>query len=85
MPTLIKVYGPKGLIGCCDERCYQAVNKRCECCCGGVNHQQGLKKAISLTRSIYDAVIMQNVKEGALPLRVVRPLDNQLTFRGLLR
>jgi len=80
MAILIKVYGPNGLIGLCDERCYQAVNKRCECCCGGVNHQKGLKAARANTKRLYDAVIMQNVKEGLLPLRVVRPLDNQLTF-----
>lgn len=46
MTTLIAVDGAVQ----CDERCYNAVHKRCECVCGGENHGKGREQAMDNTR-----------------------------------
>lgn len=37
----------------CDARCYGAKHDKCRCICGGLNHQAGLKQAMSNVRDIF--------------------------------
>ena len=73
MAVLIKVYGPRGLRSICDQRCYNAVTKRCRCCCGGVNHGVGLNKAISNTKRLFNAQIAENCDGVLSEQKIVRP------------
>ena len=73
MPVLIKVYGSNGLRGCCDGRCYDAITKRCRCCCGGVNHGVGLNKAIGNIARMYKAQVAANCGGPFGELEVVMP------------
>lgn len=59
MAVLIEVKLNGRVIGRCGEQCYDGIQPRCTCCCGGVNHGKGLKKAISLTKSLYDDQIRE--------------------------
>jgi alpha-galactosidase/6-phospho-beta-glucosidase family protein len=43
--------------GRCDAKCYNAVEDECQCCCGGVNHGVGLKRAIDNTTRKYNEII----------------------------
>lgn len=47
--TLIEVRVGGRLIGRCASRCYEAVNPKCECVCGGKNHGKGAVRAIQQT------------------------------------
>lgn len=58
--VVIQVENSAGVIGRCDERCYDGIARKCRCCCGGVNHGVGLKKAVSNARNLYEAVIILN-------------------------
>lgn len=47
MATLLSVYDKNGILGECNETCYDAVyGGECQCCCGGVNHAAGLATAL---------------------------------------
>ena len=52
MTVLITVVNSLGEHEFCDERCYNAKGKKCDCVCGGVNHGKGLSKAIKNTIEI---------------------------------
>jgi len=80
MATLIEVRNSQGVIGRCDERCYDAIGPRCDCCCGGVNHGKGLNKAVANLSRMYDDVIMANCLEGSCPEKVVRPKVEPVLF-----
>lgn len=80
MTALIKVYGPKGLVGICDERCYDSFTNVCNCCCGGANHGIGLNRAIGVTRNIYDSVILLHNTKVDVTLRVERPPVQPVLF-----
>lgn len=49
MTTLIAVYNQKGLIGKCDEYCYDDVDVGCHCICNGLNHGVGFAQAVKNT------------------------------------
>lgn len=49
MPVLITVMNSEGVCEFCDERCYNAKGKKCDCVCGGINHGKGLTRAIKNT------------------------------------
>lgn len=72
MSTLITVKNSQGVIGRCDERCYNAVTRRCKCCCGGVNHGVGLNKAITNTRRMYDEQFRANLDCDSAQTQVIR-------------
>jgi len=36
----------------CDARCYNADGPECDCCCGGMNHGQGLRVALDNTADL---------------------------------
>ena len=46
----------------CDEKCYNAKGDKCECCCNGVNHGVGLKKATEQTQSMFFEMVRQYEK-----------------------
>lgn len=49
MSTLIAVYNQQGLIGKCDEYCYDDVDVGCACVCKGINHGVGFDQAVKNT------------------------------------
>ena len=57
MMTLISTHSNRGCTGRCDAKCYLAKTKRCTCCCGGMNHGAGLKKAMENTQRYAEKVI----------------------------
>jgi hypothetical protein len=46
MTTLIAVCNSSGYVGRCDARCYNALDKECDCICGGANHGKGRAVAV---------------------------------------
>jgi len=80
MATLIEVKNSNGVVGRCDERCYDAIRPRCDCCCGGVNHGVGLNKAVANLSRMYDDVILANTLEDVSQAKVVRPKLEPVLF-----
>lgn len=52
MSTLMAVYDADGCTGRCDARCYEATGGVCTCCCGGVNHGVGRRRAEEQTAEL---------------------------------
>jgi len=67
-------------VGRCDERCYDAIGGKCDCCCGGVNHGVGLNKVISNLSRMYDAVIIANCLSEDCQGKVSRPKVEPVLF-----
>ena len=80
MVTLIEVRNSQGVIGRCDERCYDAIGGKCDCCCGGVNHGVGLNKAVANLSRMYNDVILANTLEDVSQAKVVRPKLEPVLF-----
>ncbi len=57
--TLIEVRNSDGVVGRCDERCYDAEHRDCHCVCHGKNHGKGLQQAIDNTRLIADRLLSE--------------------------
>lgn len=55
--TLIAVYDKNGCVGRCDAKCYNAAHAKCDCICGGRNHQAGEKRAVENTREYVDDMV----------------------------
>jgi hypothetical protein len=49
--TLIEARDNDGLVGRCDERCYNASDPGCSCICQGANHGVGFHKALANTKA----------------------------------
>jgi len=49
MSTLIEYRSDGKLIGRCNERCYNAVEDKCNCICDGKNHGKGYHAAVERT------------------------------------
>lgn len=47
MKAMIVALGPRGLIGKCDERCWNSCVRQCHCICGGVMHGKGEENFMS--------------------------------------
>ncbi|MFI7467386.1 hypothetical protein [Nonomuraea sp. NPDC049646] len=52
MSTLIALYLGRALVGRCDANCYNGLDLRCTCVCGGANHGVGLAAAVAQTRQM---------------------------------
>jgi len=71
--VLIEVRNSDGVIGRCDARCYDAGKPECDCCCGGINHGVGRKRAMDHTRGITEAALRAKCGE--------RESDNSVAVR----
>lgn len=54
MATLIYVGNSDGCVGRCDAKCYGAMERECDCICGGINHGVGLKRALDNAAALVD-------------------------------
>ena len=55
MSSLLIVRRGGDIVGQCDAVCYDAKHPDCVCtACGGLNHGQGLERAIVNTRRLHD-------------------------------
>lgn len=54
--TLIEVRNSDGVIGRCNELCYNAQHPECNCVCHGKNHGVGLRQAIDNIRELAGAL-----------------------------
>ena len=45
----------------CDASCYNAKHTKCDCCCGGMNHGKGEKKAIRITNNYKKSLERQGI------------------------
>jgi hypothetical protein len=77
MATLIAVYNSEGCVGRCDARCYDAEEPRCDCICGGKNHQAGRAQAEDNTRELAESWLDQMTAGGVEIARVDRSLEVQ--------
>lgn len=59
MSTLMSTGNSSGETGRCDDKCYNASNPVCHCCCGGRNHGAGLKQAIDNTTQYANEMIKE--------------------------
>ena len=76
--TLIAVYNSEGRVGRCDARCYNAKTDVCDCCCGGMNHGTGRKKASENTEA-YAERILRDWQDRHAELRMeFRPIQKEL-------
>jgi len=71
MTTLISVYNSSGMVGRCDAKCYDAIDKKCTCICAGANHGAGQQKAIQNTSQMAEIYIEEYIKENHLGQDIV--------------
>lgn len=64
----------------CDEKCYNASGPECLCCCGGINHGAGRKKAVENTARVSVVLLEMAEKEwrGEIVSIKKRPIIDQL-------
>ena len=70
MVTLMITGNSEGINGRCDERCYNAMNPECTCCCGGKNHGVGRARAEANLKEWVESHLPEGCK---LPKRGVQP------------
>ena len=76
--TLISVGGHEGETGRCDEKCYNATQRKCTCCCGGMNHGKGLKAAMDTTSRYAENIIERWELEHPEETVRIRPAQLEL-------
>ncbi len=57
MTTLISQLSSSGGRRHCNEQCYNAKSKSCECICGGRNHGVSLETAVENTKSMVEDLL----------------------------
>lgn len=62
MTTLIRTGNGSGKKGRCDARCYEAITPICQCCCGGMNHGVGLRKAAQNTQDHAEQLLANHLE-----------------------
>jgi len=74
MATLLAFYDSQGLIGRCDEKCYNALLPKCQCVCGGLNHSKGLSEARENIKDLTEQELAKahTEKTGKSDLRVLK-------------
>ena len=82
--VIIEVRTSGGVVGRCDEKCYNAKGTECHCICGGANHGVGVKVALEDRRYLTDDEVMQYVPEIKKGERaaVYKPMVQQTLFSG---
>lgn len=72
MTILIAYYSSNGCEGRCDAKCYNAVDPKCTCICGGLNHGVGLSQAMDNTQKLAEKWIETYSKEHNLDPETTR-------------
>ncbi|SDH67276.1 hypothetical protein SAMN05421505_12027 [Sinosporangium album] len=78
MATMLAILRPGGRTQRCDARCYTArPDTECDCLCRGVNHGQGVRRAVVNTRRLVEEWVAVSLAKDPQHFRVEIDLEAQ--------